>query len=534
MSAILYMLRKSLKNNILELLHHPVKMILYLFVAAMLVFSAVTMATPSEDPLKNIYLDRRILDGIYLALLLLVTVPTLMLGMNSGTTLFNMSDVNMLFVAPVSSKKILLYGLVKQMGTTLLVSFFLLAYGGIAVDKFGITIQQALLLLVGFGLMIFVAQILTMLIYSFVNGNEHRIRAVKYTVYLLLLLVVGYVGLIVYQKGLNQENFFAAISDPVLEYLPFVGWMKGLLFAVLNADTGRLLLFAILLGAGLLASILLFLRSDADYYEDVLQNTESTYAMRQAVKEGRVAAKTVNNRAPKVRATGLNGGWGASAFFFKQMREIRRRSPLVFLSGSTLLLLVACVFMAFIIGNGKGGENGMSANLIMMCMLIMSVYILFFLNAAGEWGREIMKPYLYMVPEHPLKKLIWASLTSLIKPLVDGAIVFTVAGVVLRANPFTVIICVLMYTSFGFVFTGCNILSQRVLGQMANKGLIMVLYMLLVLAIMAPGPIIGAILYFTVHIPAPAMGIPVFLWNTAVSVGVYALSQSTLHDMEVL
>ena len=119
MSAIVFMLRKSLKNTILEMLHHPLKLIVYLFVGAMILFGGLSaMASPSEE---GVLLDARILEGVYLGILLLVTVPTLLMGLRSGTTLFSMSDVCMMFVSPISPKKILIYGIVKQMGMSLLI-----------------------------------------------------------------------------------------------------------------------------------------------------------------------------------------------------------------------------------------------------------------------------------------------------------------------------------------------------------------------------------------------------------------------------
>ena len=68
----------------------------------------------------------------------------------------------------------------------------------------------------------------------------------------------------------------------------------------------------------------------------------------------------------------------------------------------------------------------MSPNLALMTVLIMCLYFLLFSNAAGEWGQELSKPYIYLVPASPMKKLLWGSLTSLIKPVVDGVLVFTV------------------------------------------------------------------------------------------------------------
>ena len=49
MSSIAFILRKSLKNNILELLRHPGKLVAYLFVAACLLFSALSMALSPQE-----------------------------------------------------------------------------------------------------------------------------------------------------------------------------------------------------------------------------------------------------------------------------------------------------------------------------------------------------------------------------------------------------------------------------------------------------------------------------------------------------
>ena len=526
MSAIFYVLRKSLKNTLLELLHHPAKLILYLFVIFIVLASGISnMVSANGD---GTLLDIRMLEGIYLGALLLVLIPALLMGLRSGTTFFTMSDVSLLFSAPISSKKILSYGLLKQAGTTLLLTFLLLSYGGMAIRMFGLPIWQGILLLVGFALTIPLTQMTTMTVYSYVNGNERRIKMVKTILYLLIVLLAAVVGWHIYRNGVSQDSLFAAVSSPWLEFFPVAGWMKGLLFAVFTGNVPRILLFAGLLAVGIVVCLVLFLRSDADYYEDVLQNTESTYAMRQAVKEGRVAAGAVNTRTPKVKDTGLKGGWGASAFFYKQVRELRRRSPLLFVNSSTVILLAAVLFMGFVLRN----TDDLSPNLILMIMLCMGVYVLFFLNAAGEWGREIMKPYLYMVPASPLKKLIWASLTSIIKPAVDGVVIFVVGGILVKASPLTVAVSVLMFFSFGCLFTSSNILSQRLLGQMANKGLIIVLYILIVLLLTLPGIAAGLVLYFGFHTPGAVMGIPVAVWNIGLSFGIYAICQNTLHNME--
>lgn len=59
--------------------------------------------------------------------------------------------------------------------------------------------------------------------------------------------------------------------------------------------------------------MLLFLRSDADYYEDVLQNAETAFAAKNAAKEGKIA--TPFQRRVKVRDTGPAPGLGRVRLF---------------------------------------------------------------------------------------------------------------------------------------------------------------------------------------------------------------------------
>lgn len=534
MKSILFVLRKSLKNTLLELLHHPGKLVLYILVFGMIIFSGVINMTVSTE--HDTMLDTRVLQGLYFAVLLFILVISLLKGIDSGASIFSMPDVNYFFSAPLSPKKILVYGLMKQMGTTLLIALFLISYGGLAVSMFGITPTAAILMLVGFAVTVFLTQMLTMLLYSYSNGNEKRIRVIKALVYALVLGVLAFVALSISTKGFTPENAYAVVASPVIDYIPIAGWMKGLLFGFIEGNAASMLLFGALLAVSAVAMVILFLRSDADYYEDVLESAESTYELKKAVKEGRVVNTSgMASKTPKVRDTGIGGGWGASAFFYKQMREMKRRSRLIFVGTSTLGALAASLFMVIVMGR----SDDMSPSILMMVGAIMAVYVLFFLNATGEFSREMIKPYLYLVPASPFKKLMWASLTSLLKPVVDGVLVFLVVGVVAKADVVTILMCMLLYMSFGFLFTSCNVLSTKVLGQVANKGLMMVAYMLMLMVIVAPGLAAGIILgvnnmMAATGIPtALVMGAPLVVWNIGVSFLLCYLCRGILHDMEV-
>lgn len=192
-----------------------------------------------------------------------------------------------------------------------------------------------------------------------------------------------------------------------------------------------------------------------------------------------------------------------------------------------MILLAAVLFMGFVLRN----TDDLSPNLILMIMLCMGVYVLFFLNAAGEWGREIMKPYLYMVPASPLKKLIWASLTSITNPRLT-AWLFLWSGNPGKGFP---------ADSGGVrpdvfqLWVPVHFQQYPVSAPAGADGEQGIDYS----AVYPHRPFadpardcgrIGAL--FWIPYPGAVMGIPVAVWNIGLSFGIYAICQNTLHNME--
>jgi putative exporter of polyketide antibiotics len=108
----------------------------------------------------------------------------------------------------------------------------------------------------------------------------------------------------------------------------------------------------------------------------------------------------------------------------------------------------------------------------------------------GKLRLELLKPYIYLIPETSLKKVFTASLTSLLKPCVDGVCIFAVLAVTGGKDVLTCFFFALAYAASGAVFVGMTILYQRVLGGQPNKAVQMFIGMGLLFAVMAPS--IGA------------------------------------------
>ncbi|HEX3037696.1 MAG TPA: putative ABC exporter domain-containing protein [Oscillospiraceae bacterium] len=534
MSSIVFLMKKQIKNSLIEMIHHPSKLIAYIFIIAMLSTSIIT--TSFDRPRATSGMDIRLLQGSYFVILLFIAVLTLLNGLKSGTTFFSMCDVNFLFVSPLSPKRILAYGLIKQMGSSLLVMFFLLFYGASLVNTFKISWTSVTLLVVGMAVLLFVVQVLALLIYSFTNGRPNRITAVKGIIYGLVTLLLLYLGQQILTNGYSLESVYKAISSPQLMWFPVAGWIMGAVFGVIGANVLNTAVYTLVIVAVVAVALLLFIKSDTDYYEDVLQSTESTYQIKQAKKDGNFdKMSAMNGKTTKVHDTGINQGWGANTFFYKHLREAKRKSRLIFVNGSTVILLLATVAVSIFISKISGDDHDpVPVGMLMAIATGMAVYIQFFLNAAGDWTRELMKPAIYLVPEKPFAKLLWASMTTILKPVIDGVIIFTVLCFVLHANPLTAIVCALIYGSTGFLFTANNVLSQRLFGSVSNRGLLMFVYMLILVLTVAPGVVCSALLVaFGNGLPGIVVGLPVVIWNVIISIVIFAACRNILDNVEL-
>lgn len=538
MNAILFRVRRELKNNFLDLLRHPGRLAGYVVIVLLLLFSLLQSLMGPELPEQTSALqDFRLLEGIYLGVLLLLGLPTLLSGIKQGTTFFSMGDVNHLFCSPVSPKIIMAYGIVRQAAASLLVMLFLLFYGVMAMEAFGVTWQGILLMLVGLAVALVIFQILALAAFTFCSGRPGRTKGVKVIVGTVLAMIVLSVLSAFLGSGGKSSSILAAISSPILEAVPIFGWIKG---AVFGWMTGEPMAPYVYTGLTLIctgAALALFFGSRSDYYEDVLQATETAFERRQAVRaasEGGASQTVTVQRKIKVRTTGLKGGWGASAFFYRHLCEMRRRSPLLFLNGSTLALLGVSLFVCFISGRSAASEGEpLSPGMLMLIGLGVSSYILFFLNAAGDWSRELSKPWVFLAPAPPFQKLLWASATSLLKPLADGIVVFLILGLIVGAGPSTILICVLAYASMGAFYTAGNVLSMKFFGKLSNRGLLMTLCYMVLFLLFLPGAL-GSILILLLVEGAPAflVGLPVVGWNLLITGLLFFLCRGILASAE--
>lgn len=538
MNAVIYMLKKTVKNGILDILRHPAQLAVYIFIVLSTVGGIVSALT-SNVGTEQEFFDLRILQAAYLLILYFISVPIMLKGTNSSTTFFKLSDAANIFTAPISEKQVLVYGVGKQMATILLLLLCFISYGTMAVQYFSLTIWDAVWLLLGIAVMLFEVQLVTILIFCLCSGRPKRIRIMKYLIYLLVIIPIAAVLFELFSNGLTYESILSAASRPYFSYIPLTGWTSGMFMGIVTGNLRSVLICGGFLLVFSVFAITVFMMSKPDYYENVLQKTESVYEWRNAIKTGTVSDKNMMSEKKKVKLgrTGINKGKGASTFFYKQLREMSRRSRIPFLNINTAVLISFVIVVGFLVK--AFGSEIVSPSMIMTMAAILSCYIQFFFTVSDDWVMELQKPYIFIIPASPVKKLIAACATSVIKPLIDGTIAFTIGGIVFSANAADIFGCITLYFSCGLMYTSLNVLVQRFMGRAGNRGILMVVYVILLFIALLPGIIVSAVLFITsasqlsyLSFLAARLCLPAAICNFIIAFLVFLISKRTLNNME--
>lgn len=494
-SALGYLTLTKLKNQIKDLFHSPAKLIYVVFMAALLAFSVLGRSGQKLDTPQPLHQLTALLTLFYTFMFLMV----LLTGGNSAKTpMFTLSDVTMLFPAPLRPNRVLVYGLVRQLGLSLVMGLVLVFQYGWLQIAFGITWAHMALIILGFALCIFLAAFCSMAIYVRTSGNDKGptiLRACVLGATLLYLLWMAWTcrsALLPLLYG--GQDYFAALESctsflstfPGLLF-PASGWVASIIGGLLTGDTSLIWGGAALCVALIGALSLLVVTCKNNYYEDVLETAELAQSNVTAQKEGNVQEIIPKN--VKVGKTGLGKGWGASALFYKHRIE-NRRAGVFLLSNMSLIFLAITLFVSFGMSRSMDGDVGAA----LIATFAMGTYMQIFSEGMGRFNRELIKPFIYLMPDPPLKKLLCCMQETLLADCIEAVVLFVPVGFIVGAGPVDIALCVIARISFALLFTAGNILTERVFGTVSSKMLVLFFYFIVLLVMSLPGIAIGTML----------------------------------------
>ena len=525
MNSLWYLLRKSMKNTLLEIIRKPGKLIPYLLVIGLLAVAFISslFSTPED----GIFLNRLYLEAAFFAFLSLFFFIGLQKGLTSGDTIFDMNDVNFLFVSPVDQGRILLYGIFRLAKISFLACFFIL-FQSTTLRQFGIDGGGMVLLLLAAMMGVIASTILSLIIYIFTHGSLRKKMTVRIVAVLTFVPVVAVLAITFLKTGDTLAALQAAVASPLLALVPVAGWMTKGAFALLagNFTVGAGLFLLTLAACG--GIVLYILRTKQDYYEDVLVATETAFQKKLAAAEGNVNATAgLSSRQVRVARTGV-GGFGANAFFYKHLREVFRQNYFGFFGISSLLIGAGAIIMALFQSKGD------PANLIMILQILL--WIQMFLVGTGKGLLELYSHHIYLVPAAPLQKLFWANMEVVFKTMLEGILYLIIPGVIMNLSLIHILMAWLTFVLFTLFLLGINFVTLRWTGGQMSQGILVVLYMFMVLIALAPGLALALFFGFTIGGEAGILSglTALSAWELLVAVALLWLSRGLLHNCDMM
>jgi hypothetical protein len=517
-SPLTYLLLTKLKNQIRSLFKSPGK-IIYLVIVVALIVVTIIGGNSSNMSGRTFRDQRELTAGItlfYSVMFVLLSYK----GFGNGASMFSMSDVNFIFPAPFHQRKVLFYGLFQQMGASLLLGLFILFQYAWLHSTFNIRYGVLLLILLGYALTVFFAQIAAMVIYAFTSADDNRKRIVRTVYFAVILAFAGYLaGTSLGESAQILPKAVAAVNGPVIGLFPVSAWIGRALAGILSGNIWETALGLGLCAVLLIALINLITYGRQDFYEDVLKSSEIAQSAITARKEGRVG-----DAAPsrvKVGKTGIGRGLGASVFYYKHMLENRRARVFILEPMSLIFTVIALAMAVF---TQKAG---------LMAIFPMTVIFQIFTIALGRINKELTKPYIYMIPEPPLKKLIYALAESFPSAVVESLVIFVPAAFIMHAAPAAALLCIAARITFAFLLTAVNVAVDRLWGSNPSKMLVMLLYFAILAVMAAPGIVLAAILGTLYQGALEAVFLALIAANIPVSLLVLFLCRNMLQYAEL-
>ena len=517
------MLRQA-KNRLLELKTKPSMLVLYIIGIGALVFFVVT-GMNAEMPLEvgNIAVFKGALAGFFMFMFF----TSLMAAFMQGASLFEMQDVNALFVSPIRPGTILLYGLVKSIKAIVLGSWFMVFQINWMRGGFGISMGGVAIAALGYILMSIVIQVMSLFIYAFTNVSHRRKRVAKGI--LAAMFVPAAVIFLANLSGGAGYALFAMLDSPVFEFTPIVGWTAaGITHLLLGEAVMGLILLGLLLVTGIVLFMAVYL-GNPDYYEDVMGATETAFAAVQAAQENVTSAMHGTSDKPvKLKGIGIDHGAGASVFYYRHVREAFRANRLGLWGLFSIILVAGTTAWAFFVRDSDGTGN-------ILGMLITLCFMKMFTSGMGKGYLEPYTHYIYLVPDSPFMKWLWANMESMLKVAVESVLIFGIAGVIMGAPIGLMVACAVCYVIFTFYDIGVSLTILRFTG--AQKGAVLLIVVQLAAAIVPLVPGVVAAVFVGILAPAAvAMTLAVLTaaaWMLLVGVGCFALSKGVLHDCDM-
>ena len=419
-------------------------------------------------------LTKEMIVDIAISAIFLLVLATNILNSQNSSKIFLPADVPMLFSSPMKPQSVLMFRLLCTLGTSLLVSLFMLFQIPNLTINAGLTMWGAVSCIIVYALILVFSTLVQVIFYTITSkfktgtGNIKTFLAVVYGA-----IALGFAAFTAISKLDVVDGLFSYFASPKTHWVPFWGWLRGISYYACIGDVAMSLVFLGLFIVACAVLVLIIWKLKADFYEDAMfaaeHKAEIMESMQRASKGG--VATREKERKGTIDREGFHYGSGANVFLYKAVFNRFRFAKLKIFSTTMIIYTIIAGVAAWFSREYTGGDPFFIPAAILGAMA--------FYRTLGDPIREdTSKDFFVLIPESHHKKLLYSILGCLAVTSIDLVLPMAVAAVILKTSPLTVIVWFLFVLSISFFATVVGTLISLSLPKDQAQTLSMIVQMM--------------------------------------------------------
>lgn len=432
-------------------------------------------------------------------------------------------DAFYLFAGPYSRKQVNAYIMIQTFWQSLLYGFlgcFIMAM--VSIESY-FSVPLFLLALLVFALAFGFFMLATDYIYmwSLVDKKHKRWN------YVLAAVILLWVGVVLFfsmkKTGFQMEDGLAAFAlSEDFYYIPLFGWAKWTLSSFLEGRYLNMLPGILLLIAANTVFVIFFLRFKENIVEQAVRDAEEVSEIYRKAKANKGSTVIDNKKLKKVKGEFPEG---AKAIFHKNFLVMRKTGN--FLRKQDIFIIVFYFIISYI--------SAPKDFRFYLFAYMMVIWLFTLLNDVELLG-DLKNYQIYLIPENPLKKLIYAILPAYIKIaiVISASVIF--AGIFNKMPVVSVVQYVVMLLGYGMIFISGTVLSTRILKSRTNMMAENLLRMLIILLSAVPSTVVGGLIFIffkDLNLLMTALSVITVVMNFIISGLIIVLCQGMMNGREL-
>lgn len=486
LNAVTYRLFKSI-------IKQPLKVLLVLLAVAFCVYSV--MNTESVMEMAKLFFDvdynPAAITGGFTLLQILICDMVFVSGFKGGALQFSTADVTFQLAGPFSSKFNLFMSALSGMKSCVLLLFILCSMSGVFSATLGTTTGQ-MLLIIGLTMVnMFITHFLSGVFCAWVGDREKLRKIINWVLLGLNLIVI--LSIIISLDSYSAKTVMAEGGSLLISRLfPIGGWIGILFEGILASSAAETLIGAALTVLSLIIVMSVLFMGNFDYYEISIQTALRIADMKEALRAGIDGDNIIVNSMVSLGNKRFKKGWGSSVLIYRHFIENSRLSHFSFINTQAFLYRIfGAVYLAVL---GKFftqwmGDVGIFVGGTLMMMVLNSIVF-----CGGKTVLEFNRPYIYLIPDKPFKKLFFCVLSDLPEMVFDSFICMALLAFFARGSV-TISILVTFYITMLVFDLMCELVALiciRIFRNLGRFALMIVRYLIvytLILVVMIPSMI---------------------------------------------